>query len=287
KNERLAQQQEELLTKSEEIHKQNELLETTNRKITDSINYAKRIQEALIKDNKRNISSASDYFQIYLPRDIVSGDFLWYYKDNGRDQLFVANVDCTGHGVPGALISIIGISALQEIIIDKRIEKPDEILHLLDYKIKHLLRQNEEEVGIRDGMDIGLCVINYDKMEALFAGAHTPMVYVSNGDLQVIKGNRFAIGGYRNKTRQQEFECHQVKIKPKDRIYLYSDGIIDQFGGENGNSEKFKTRRLLSKIQEIQHESMTKQGELLLNVFERWKGEHRQIDDVSMVGVEI
>lgn len=269
------------------IEHSRQLLQEKNKQITDSIQYAKRIQEALMKENQAHISKVSDYFQIYLPRDIVSGDFQWYYMDNHTDKLYVANVDCTGHGVPGALISIIGISALQEIIVNKGMQKPNEILNMLDYHMKQLLRQYKGNNSVQDGMDIGLCVIDHLNMELKFAGAHTPLVISSDGELEVIKGNRFSIGGYQHKLREKAFTSHKINLKPKDRIYMYSDGMIDQFGGPNENSERFKTRRLHTKIKEIQAEPMNKQGQILLQTFKDWQGSQKQIDDVSMVGIEI
>ncbi|MEJ2004840.1 MAG: SpoIIE family protein phosphatase, partial [Cyclobacteriaceae bacterium] len=187
---------------------------------------AKRIQHAMLPDNSVIHNSLPDSFILYKPKDVVSGDFPWYIE--AGDSIFIAAVDCTGHGVPGALLSLIGYFLLNDIVRSRKITDPGKILDILDEGVTTTLRQDENET--KDGMDIALCRIDKNKREVEFAGAHRPLYMMKNGEMEEIKGNKFAIGGgiYKNQTN---FTSHSIKLKKGDSIYFCSDGFPDQFGG--------------------------------------------------------
>ncbi|MCG8476381.1 MAG: PAS domain S-box protein [Cytophagales bacterium] len=256
-------------------------IKSTNKKITESINYARRIQGAILPGDAQIHRQLPDSFIVYRARDVVSGDFPWYLEvDN---QIFIAAVDCTGHGVPGALISLIGYFLLNDIVRSQRIFDPGVILDQLDQQVTKTLRQDQEGATGKDGMDIALCRIDKEKGEVVFAGAHRPLFWVSEGILNEIKGNKFPIGGgrYRNQTN---FDSHVVKVKPGDAIYFCSDGYIDQFGGEK--NRKFGSKRLRNLISDISSLKMEEQHEEFAQVWEGWKGEQKQTDDMLLIGIK-
>jgi len=257
-------------------------LETKNKDITDSINYAKRIQEALLPAKKAILEKLPETFIYYKPRDIVSGDFYWFTETS--DCYIIAAIDCTGHGVPGAFMSLIGSTLLNEIINNNGVSIPAEILSKLNSKIIKILHQQYSDVSSYDGMDMGICCITKDKTLCRFAGAQRPLYIVRNNELTELKGNTTSIGGHDTETNKT-FTEHEVNILPGDMLYLFSDGYSDQFGANN--RKKFTTKRLKDMFIEISQLDVKEQRLQIENSFREWKGEERQLDDVLVIGVRV
>ncbi len=253
-----------------------------SRKITESINYAKRIQEAILPNNVILRQHLEQSFILYKPRDVVSGDFPWFLQKG--DDIFVAAVDCTGHGVPGALISLIGFFLLNNIINIFQANNPGDILDMLDEEVTRTLRQDESDASSKDGMDISLCKVNKKKKQIEYAGAHRPLYYVSDDQLLEIKGNKFPIGGaqYKNRTH---FTNTVINYKENDAIFLFSDGFPDQFGGSK--NKKFSPRRIREIIQANLDKDLEHMNKVLEEEFEKWRGNNKQTDDVLMIGIKL
>ena len=256
-----------------EVHQQN-------RKIAESIQYAKRIQGAILPNPRLIHRTLPDSFILYKPRDVVSGDFPWFA--HVKNDIFMAAVDCTGHGVPGALLSLVGYFLLNDIVRSRRITDPGKILDLLNEGVSITLRP-DDDAGTKDGMDISLCKINIDEREVIYAGAHRPLYVVKDGVLQEIKGNKFPIGGgiFKNQTN---FTSNKIKLGKGDSIYFCSDGYCDQFGGPNGR--KFGTRQLREIISKVHAMPMSAALPVFETEWEAWKGNQKQIDDVLLIGVK-
>jgi ligand-binding sensor domain-containing protein/serine phosphatase RsbU (regulator of sigma subunit) len=266
---------------SNEISRQREELILKNRSITDSINYAKRIQMAMMPTSKHFRRLFPESFVFYKPKDIVSGDFYWVNQRN--DKVFFAVIDCTGHGVPGAFMSIIGYELLRNIINIKGIEKPSEILNELNNDFSGIFNSDgETDISFRDGMDIGFCVIDRKLAKLEFAGAFSPMYLVRNKSITEIKGNRFSVGLMEDLI-DEPFENHSIDLMKEDMIYLFSDGYPDQFGGEEG--KKFKYRRFRHLLLNI-HTLPTSEQEIVLDQsIVQWMDGHEQVDDILILGV--
>ncbi len=254
-------------------------VQNKNKKITESINYAKRIQGAILPDNKSIKRVLKDSFIYYKPKDVVSGDFPWFMQKG--DDLYIAAVDCTGHGVPGALISLIGYFLLNDIVGGEKMKDPGGILTLLDEKVTKTLKQDTEDSQTRDGMDVAFCKINLKKKKLEYAGAHRPLYMLKNGELQEFKGDKFPIGGAQYKTRTA-FTNYEIDIEEGDRIFFCSDGFPDQFNAEN---KKFSPKRIRELIQQHHDIPVYEMHEVMANEFETWKGNTRQLDDVLMIGI--
>ena len=267
------------ITESKQIERE---IRTTNRKIKESINYAQRIQSAILPSSAFIHSKFPDSFINYHPRDVVSGDFPWFMQKG--DDMYIAAVDCTGHGVPGALISLIGYFILNDVLNSQKITDVGQILDRLHHGVTKTLKQDAQS-HTRDGMDIALSKINTKEMTLEYAGAHRPLLHYRTGrGLEQIKGNRFPVGGGEYKIRTN-FTSHFIALEPGDEIYMFSDGITDQFGGSN--NRKFSIKRLRSIIERQQHNNMDEMGTILKNAFEVWKGDRRQTDDVLIIGIKI
>ena len=261
--------------------KQIELeIQSKNRKITESINYAKRIQGAILPNNAVIRQVLHDSFILYKARDVVSGDFPWYIKVG--DTVFFAAVDCTGHGVPGALISLIGYFLLNDIVKSRKISDPGEILDALDKGVTRTLRQDMDDSSTKDGMDIALCTINTKTNEVGYAGAHRSLYWMNSGEMVEIKGNKFPIGGgiYKNQT---QFESHKLQMNSGDSVFFCSDGFPDQFGGPD--NRKFGPRRLRELIAKHHGKSMTEVHIIIDEDWTTWKGDQKQTDDVLLIGI--
>jgi serine phosphatase RsbU (regulator of sigma subunit) len=253
-----------------------------NRKITESINYAKRIQEAILPDINYIRQYLPNSFMIYKPRDVVSGDFPWFFE-NG-DNIYIAAVDCTGHGVPGALISFIGFFLLNNIVNMKEEASPSEILDILDVEVTRTLKQDDSDSSTRDGMDIALCKLNPKKRQIEYAAAHRPLYYLNQGDLYEIKGNKFPIGGaqYQN---HMKFTNTIINYQEGDSIYMFSDGLPDQFGGPK--NKKFSPRKIRDVIIKSAPLGLSNVQQKLDEEFEQWKGSIKQTDDVLFIGIKM
>jgi tetratricopeptide (TPR) repeat protein len=267
-----------------EIADQKKIVEEQHRDILDSVNYALRIQQAVLPSRNELKKIFPESFLIYKPRDIVSGDFWWIAEKAGLKIVVVA--DCTGHGVPGAFMSLIGTSLLNEIVIEKGITDPGVVLNLLSEKVMKALHQNEDRVNAHDGMDIALAVIDEEAELVMFAGANNSLYYTTiDNQLHEIKGDRQPIGFYLDK--HTPFNVHTVSLADITNIYLLTDGYPDQFCGNAGTQfgKKFKYSRLKASLSDVQNLNMLQQKEHLQKTFEDWKGNMFQVDDVLMLGI--
>lgn len=255
-------------------------IQNKNKKITESINYAKRIQTAILPNNRVISKTLPDSFILYKPRDVVSGDFPWYMQV--KDDIYIAAVDCTGHGVPGALLSLIGYFLLNDIVRSRKITEPGIILDLLDDGVTKTLRQDEDSTT-KDGMDIALCKLNMQTREVEYAGAHRPLYAMKNGVMEEVKGNKFPIGGgiYKNQTN---FTNTKISLSKGDSIYFSSDGFPDQFGGPEGR--KFGPKKVRDIIERAHSLEMSKAHQIFDDEWENWRGDHKQTDDVLLIGIK-
>ncbi len=257
-------------------------IQNKNKKIADSINYAKRIQNAILPNNNVINKVLPDSFILYKPKDVVSGDFPWYVKIG--DEIYFAAVDCTGHGVPGALLSLIGYFLLNDIVRSRKITDPGVILDQLDEGVTTTLRQDQDDSKTKDGMDIALCKINTKKRVIEYSGAHRPLYVVKDNEMLEIKGNKFAIGGgiYKNQTN---FTNHKIELKEGDSFFFCSDGFPDQFGGPD--NRKYGPKRLREKVMEVHKKSMKEAHEEFDKSWEGWRADEKQTDDVLLIGIKL
>jgi serine phosphatase RsbU (regulator of sigma subunit)/ligand-binding sensor domain-containing protein len=278
------QQKEELASTLQLVNNQKNLIEKKNENITSSINYARRIQFAMLPLNEtiEKYTGKDNFFILYKPRDIVSGDF--YFFEETENHLIFSVADCTGHGVPGAFMSMIGNQILSEIILKEKILEPQLILKALNVEIQRTLKQNESERW--DGMDICLLIIQKDFQRAFYAGAMNPLYYVQNQSFCEIKADKHPIGGF-HYNPDRTFKKHEILIESETIFYLCSDGYQDQFGGEK--CRKFMVRNLRKYLLEISHQTMNEQKSLLDVNFENWRkvSLQEQIDDVSIMGLKV
>lgn len=279
-NEEIQTQAENLKSVNEKIVLQNDKIKKQNEDIAASINYARRIQNAILPDDELIKTTFKDIFILYKPKSIVSGDFYWVAEKGAK--IFIAAVDCTGHGVPGAFMSIIGKGIMDKIVNELNISEPDEILFQLDVLVRQFLKQNISKN--KDGMDIALCVVDKEQSLVKFAGAKNPLVIVQNNTAEIIKGNRISIGGYTQKEKPC-FTCHKITIPEDMMLYIFSDGFQDQFGGEDNS--KFKKKRMLHLFSEVASSPLNEQKYRIEQEFENWKGNKTQIDDVLIIGFKL
>lgn len=315
-NNEIRSQKEEILKHQVEIERKNKMLSLQNyeitlqnnnfadinKDITDSIEYAQRIQSAMLPTSERIKQSFPEHFILFMPKDVVSGDFYWFGEvypktkklDNlAKDrrtltkqknpQLIIAAIDCTGHGVPGAFMSLIGNELLNDIINKRGIVDPALVLQELHKSIR--LALNQEVTDNKDGMDMALCMIDKEKKLLHFAGAYNPVILVQNNKTHVLKGDNNPVGGWHSQGEERSFKTQTVPIQNNDIIYLYSDGYQDQFGGENG--KKLMKSHFKDLLFSVHHESMDKQKQLLQDFIEKWMIGHRQVDDIMVIGVKL
>ncbi|MBU0765276.1 MAG: PAS domain S-box protein [Bacteroidetes bacterium] len=264
--------------------KQIELeIQDKNKKIENSINYAQRIQNSILPDTKQIRKFLPDSFILYEPRDVISGDFPWFFERNGI--IYIAAVDCTGHGVPGALLSFIGYFSLNNIVDHERELSSGRILDLLHTRVRKTLKQERSGAEARDGMDIAFCKINLKKKKLEFSGAHRPLYLLRNRELIQYKGNPKAIGGIPvGKKPETEFVTYEINIMNKDKIFFFSDGLPDQIGGPD--RRKYQAKRIREALVENADVHVTKFSDYFAGDFRQWKGENKQIDDVLLIGIE-
>ncbi len=300
------------------IHKEKErinhlrlVIEEKHQSIIDSVNYAKRIQEAILPPKVEIFKHLPQSFVLFKPRDIVSGDFYWFRSLPQEDKVIIAAVDCTGHGVPGAFMSMIGNTLLNEIVSLKGINEPALILNNLNEAVRSSLKQDQLDSESRDGMDIAMCSIDFNKMEVQFAGANRPLYLLRNdeatGDAEVvmesveasdslligvtdvemieeIKANKFPIGGLAM-DEEKRFTNHVIPVKKGDTLYLFTDGYADQFGGDQGR--KLMTKKFKKILRAIQNKTMQEQEAYLGDFIDEWRGSQEQVDDVLVIGIRI
>jgi len=266
-------------------------LRKKNKNIVDSINYAKRIQNAVIPSTETFNRTLPDSFVFYQPKDIVSGDFYWVKELRttpaepllGEKLVVFCVADCTGHGVPGAFMSLIGLKILNQSVSQRTINSPADALDYLSNEIYNTVNQQDNNSSIiRDGMDLALCAINYEKLELTFSGAKNPVYIIRDQQLIELKGDKKPIGSYPSNT---SFTNHHYQLQKNDMIYIFSDGYVDQFGGPQGRKFMYKPfKKLLSSIAPL---PIKDQQNTIQSRFYEWKGNIEQLDDVCVIGVRI
>lgn len=277
KNRLITLQKEEIQEQKEVAEMQRDQITYQKKHITDSIHYALRIQRAILPSLEL-FTDEIEHFVLYKPRDIVSGDFYWVNK---KDNLWIViAADCTGHGVPGAFMSMLGVSFLNEIINNKNIHKPDQILNSLRENIILALKQMESQSDVKDGMDITVCAIDYSTGILEWAGANNPLFIIQNGELNHIKGDKMPVAIH---DVMEPFTLHTFKLNKGDTFYTFSDGYVDQFGGTS--QKKFLSKNFKEVIMTLQDKTMYEQGVKLNEVFEEWKKDVEQVDDVTVIGL--
>jgi serine phosphatase RsbU (regulator of sigma subunit) len=305
-NEMIRKQRDEIESQRNEIEKQRDKIQLQHdtvyaqkEMITDSISYAQRIQSAMLPPETVLKGMTRDYFILFKPKDIVSGDFYWVKQV--QDHLVIVNADCTGHGVPGAFMSMLGITLLNDLIGDRCYNAPSAILENLRAKIKEMLAQEGEADEQKDGIDMAIAVLDTKNRELHYAGANNPLYIVrnkkftddfaerpdsvlENGEFSLfeVKADKQPIGVHWEET---SFRNHSISLRENDTIYLFSDGYIDQFGGEP--RKKFKSLNFKKLLLSIQSDSMNQQKQILEQTFEEWRGKFEQVDDVSVIGVRV
>jgi serine phosphatase RsbU (regulator of sigma subunit) len=262
------------------IQRQKNEIETQKQEIMDSILYAQRIQKAILPSSEEVHKILPENFILFLPRDIVSGDFYWMTRQN--DYSVFAAVDCTGHGVPGAFMSMLGVSFLNEIVNNIRKLKANLILEQLRTLVKTTLSQSYEG-ETKDGMDIALCILNHKTNELQYSGAFNPLYLIRDNKLMEIKADRMPIGIYHDS--EPNFTNNKIQLQKLDCLYIFSDGYVDQFGGSSG--KKLLTKTLKEILLKIHSEPMARQKDVLYETLHQWKGDYKQVDDILMMGIRI
>ena len=287
-NEELRTKQEQILTQKDEIQKQRDLAEQQRdqiskqkQEITDSILYAERIQQAILPPEDYCKSILPEHFILFKPRDIVSGDYYWMTEKNNKTIVVAA--DCTGHGVPGAFMSMLGVSFLNEIVNTMSDLQAHLILNRLRYYVKKTLYQTRDDSQTKDGMDLALCIIDHERKVLQYAGAYNPLYYIRDGELYQIKADRMPIGIH---IREKDtFTKHELELQSGDVFYIFSDGYVDQFGGENGR--KFKSKPFKRLLKSIHQKPMNIQQQELDKTIVEWQGDHHQVDDIIVIGFRV
>jgi serine phosphatase RsbU (regulator of sigma subunit) len=291
KNSELQQQKEEIVTQRDEIAsqkdlviKQKEHIEEIHKSVTDSINYAKRIQTSTLPNIMLLGEYFSDLFILFKPKDVVSGDFYWFAKI--ENQIVVTVADCTGHGVPGAFMSMLGMSLLKEIVINEYITQPDIILKRLRKEIIKALGQTGISGEQKDGMDISLCSINLETLEMQWSGANNPCLIIRDDKILELKADKMPIAIYE---KMDKFNLQELKLQKNDIIYLSSDGYHDQFGGPD--NKKFMSTRFKDLLLTISSKPVAEQKEIIDKTMEEWKNrnvtKYEQTDDITVMGIKI
>jgi sigma-B regulation protein RsbU (phosphoserine phosphatase) len=248
--------------------------------IKDSLNYAEKIQKAVLPSQALLNEVFSESFILLKPKDIVSGDFYWL--NHAGNNFLIAAADCTGHGVPGAFMSMLGVTLLNEIVSGNRLKNPKQILNFLRKRIKTLLQQTGKDMEQKDGMDIALCTINTKNLQLQYAGAFNPLYIFRNHKLIEFKADRQPISIY---IKETDFTNHRIDLKKGDAIYIFSDGYWDQLGGSQ--NRKFNVKQFKQLLNDIHDMPMTKQYDILNQTFEDWKGANDQLDDVLVMGMRM
>jgi len=261
------------------LAEQNEQITSQKKEITDSINYAKRIQQSILPSPAAIANFFPENFVLYRPKDIVSGDFYWMERIG--DKTLFATVDCTGHGVPGAMMSVLGYNLLTEAVLEKKLSTPSEILNSLNHGIIRALQRQSEGQIVKDGMDITLCAFDSNTMQLEFAGVYNPLYHVRKGELKILDADRQALGEHENTV----FKNQVIDLEKGDCIYFFTDGYADQFGGPHG--KKFKYKQLQQLILSIAELPMKEQIALLERKLDEWKGPLEQVDDILLFGFRV
>jgi serine phosphatase RsbU (regulator of sigma subunit)/HAMP domain-containing protein len=272
---------EEVVRQKEEIENKNGQLEILYKQVTDSILYAKRIQEAILPPDSIIKELVPNSFVLFKPKDIVSGDFYWFDK---KDELvYFSTVDCTGHGVPGAFMSLVGHNILKDIVNNTKLKKPADMLNKMREQVVKTLHADADGTKAKDGMDMTLCAIDYKTLELQYAAAYNPLYIVRNGELIEHPANKFPIGAFVGE--HKDFDNRAVQLQKGDTIYLFSDGYADQFGGPKG--KKFMVGNFRKLLLQVSSYAITEQKQVLDKALTDWQGTHEQVDDVLLIGVKV
>lgn len=277
------------------IHKEKErinelkvVIEKKHTEIIDSVNYAKRIQEAILPNVREITSHIPQSFIYFKPRDIVSGDFYWFSRKD--DKSVIAAIDCTGHGVPGAFMSMIGNTLLNEIVNERGVTDPALILNNLNFEVNRSLKQTQQDSESRDGMDGAICCLELPSpngegqgVRLQYAGANRPLYLIRNGVLEETKANKFSIGGLEYDA-SKSYTTHSFNLQKNDTVYIFTDGFPDQFGT---NGKKLMTKKFKEILLSIQDKTMQEQKEFLTDHIEKWKGDTEQTDDLLVIGIRV
>jgi len=277
KNRKITAQKDEIERQKEVAENQRDQIAYQKKHITDSIHYALKIQRAILPSLEL-FTDEIDHFVLYKPRDIVSGDFYWVDKIDNKQIIITA--DCTGHGVPGAFMSMLGVSLLNEIILNRNILAPHEILNNLRAMVIESLGQAQSGTEVKDGMDMTVTVIDFDKDKLYYAGANNPLYHIRDGELEQYKADKMPVAIHE---RMEDFNLVTLDLKKGDTFYTFSDGYVDQFGGPK--QKKFMSKNFKRVLLEIQDLEMYEQGRKLDEIFEEYKSDVEQIDDVVVIGV--
>jgi serine phosphatase RsbU (regulator of sigma subunit) len=274
--------EQKVIERTEEINRQKEMVEEKNREIVDSINYALRLQQAILPTMEKVKEKLPESFILYKPKDIVSGDFYW--MDARKDKLLIAAVDCTGHGVPGAMVSVVGANGLNRCVKEFGLSRPSEIMDKLTDLIIETFEGNEVNGEVKDGMDMALCAIDLERKKMEYCGANNPLWLLRKGEAEIIeiKADKQPIGKFEFR---KAFTNHEVELKKGDLVYIFTDGFADQFGGPKGKKFKYKTLQTL--LENMREKPMEEQRETLNMCFEEWRGVLDQVDDVCVIGIRI
>ncbi len=270
----------ERLKLEKDIRERNQLIVDKNKNITDSINYASRIQKAILGRPDKISTLFKDSFALLKPHSIVSGDFYWFFQSG--NYKIIAAADCTGHGVPGAFMTVLGHDFLEEIIGELKIIMPDEILYELNKKVAARLSVEDSKDQVTDGMDIAVLTFDEQNNKLFYSGAKNPLCIVHKGNMEVIKASKDTIGG---RLTEKKFDLHEIKIKPETIFYIYSDGFQDQFGGDH--DRKFLSKNFRTLLLKMSVYEMSEQKEILSDLLESWKGKNHQTDDVLVIGIKV
>jgi serine phosphatase RsbU (regulator of sigma subunit) len=265
-----------------EIEIQRDLLAEQQKHIIDSIQYSKRLQNAILPTLDFVSELFPESFILYMPKDIISGDFYWFHR-HGNKRYFSA-IDCTGHGVPGALVSMVGQNWLNYAVKDLELEKPSDILDALNDGVMSTFQERDDDTSVKDGMDLALCCVDYDTMQLEFAGAYNPVLVIRDGEVTQIKGDKFPIGAFFRGVKGK-FENHVLDVKKGDTVYVFSDGYADQFGGEA--NFKFLTKRFRQLLLDIHQKPLNEQRDILEKTIIDWMEGVEQIDDITVVGIKV
>ena len=276
---KVAERTEEVVRQKEEVERQSRKVVELYKNVTDSIRYAKRLQDSILPPERRIRELLPEAFVYYRPKDIVSGDFYW--MEQVGDRVLFAAVDCTGHGVPGAFMSLVGHNGLNQAAKERGLSRPSEVLKELNRIAYEALHKDREQHLIRDGMDLALCSYDRERRILDYAGANSPLYVVREGATQAYAPNKTAVGSF--DLNGSAFAEHRVELRPGDMVYVFSDGYADQFGGPKG--KKFMYRRFRELLGEISAQPMDRQRRMLHDAFNAWRGAHEQVDDILVIGM--
>jgi len=282
-NLKLIEMNEEQLRLNKVLQEQKLMIEEKNKDLTSSLDYAKLIQTSLLSSTLPLENHFEEYFMLNMAKDIISGDFYFFQKIPNKNQVILIVADCTGHGVPGALLSVLGTSLVNKIVVSDHCTNPSQILFELDIAFNRFLKSRKNQSISNDGMDLAVCFFDFDQNKLVFAGAKRPIYIIRNHEFSQFRGSIHPIGGYLEV--KKDFTNHEIELQKGDIIYLFSDGYADQFGGKE--YKKIGTKRFKDLLMSIYNLSIDEQKIRLLKYFDEWKNNYEQIDDVLFLGLKL